>query len=80
VGKVDRPDNRKWNRAKAIHEFCLECLGGSAFEVSGCTLENCALYWFRRGTDDRPGRVKRVLSDDAKNRLFRAGRDFRARG
>lgn len=34
---------------KAIKAFCIECFGGKAREVKGCTAINCPLYEFRRG-------------------------------
>jgi hypothetical protein len=34
---------------RAIRYFCVECMGGSFQEVSGCTDLHCALFPYRLG-------------------------------
>lgn len=50
------------NPVKAIRQFCLACVGGSANEVKLCTGVRCALYPFRFGTN--PYRQKREMTDE----------------
>ena len=50
------------NPVKAIHAFCVECMGGNPKEVEGCTASEsssygfCPLYPFRMGKN--PYRVE----------------------
>ena len=39
----------KNSRAKAIREKCLDCCGGSKYEVKLCPCSKCALYPYRLG-------------------------------
>ena len=62
---------------KAIKAHCQECVGcdrhrggtygtselEASYEVIKCTDTKCQLYYYRRGRDERPGRVKRKLSE-----------------
>ena len=34
---------------KAIRKKCVECSGGSVYEVKLCTVKNCPLYCYRHG-------------------------------
>lgn len=34
---------------KAIRQFCVECNGGSVYEVKNCTSPRCPLFAFRFG-------------------------------
>lgn len=52
------------NPVKAIRAFCLECVGGSSYEVKDCTAKDCALYPFRFGKN--PYRTKRELTEEQK--------------
>mgnify|MGYP006989002728 CR=1 FL=1 len=38
---------------KIIRDHCLECSGGSRFEVHHCKVTDCRLYPFRKG-EERP--------------------------
>lgn len=49
--------------AKAIREFCLQCCGGSAADVRGCTSTICPLKPFRFGKNPY---VKRSLTEEQK--------------
>ena len=48
---------------KAIRAFCLECCGGSATEVKGCTCKNCALKPFRFGKNPY---IRREMTEEQK--------------
>lgn len=48
---------------KAIREFCLQCCGGSAVDVRGCTSTMCPLKPFRFGKNPY---VKRHLTEEQK--------------
>lgn len=47
----------KWHRRKAIHEFCIECMGGSEWvgrraciaAARSCPATGCPLWHFRPG-------------------------------
>ena len=52
------------NPVKAIRAFCLECCGGSSYEVKDCTSKECNLYPFRLGRN--PYRTKRELTEEQK--------------
>ena len=41
----------KRSPVKAIREHCVECMGGSRYDVKGCTSPGCHLYPFRMGTN-----------------------------
>ena len=43
---------------KAIREHCLECLGGSWYEVERCTAPWCSLHQYRFGNDPTPNAAK----------------------
>lgn len=49
---------------QALRERCVDCCGGSVFEVRACVAVACPSWPFRMGTD--PWREKRVMSDDQK--------------
>lgn len=49
---------------KAIRQFCIDCNGGSPYEVKNCTSPKCALYPFRFGKN--PYLPKRELTDEQK--------------
>ncbi len=36
---------------RAIRAKCLDCSGGSHYDVTNCLVRNCALYPFRHGTN-----------------------------
>ena len=63
------------NPVKAIHEFCIECMGGrgntgySAL-IKECASKDCSLYDFRFG--ENPYRSERTLSADHKRALIYA--------
>jgi len=48
---------------KAIHAFCVDCMGGSAYEVRGCNSYNCVLHPFRFGKNPF---IKREMTDEQK--------------
>ena len=52
------------NPVKAIRAFCLECVGGSPYEVDKCPCSDCQLFPFRHGKN--PFRTKRELTDEQK--------------
>ena len=52
------------NPVKAIRQFCIDCNGGSLYEVKNCTSPNCALFPFRFGKN--PYRTKREMTDEQK--------------
>ena len=58
---------------KAIHAFCIECMGGSAYEIKYCNSQNCPLFQFRFGKNPY---IKREMTDEqkeaAKDRLAKA--------
>jgi hypothetical protein len=37
------------NRAHAIREFCLECMGGQRQQINECNDRACALWEWRKG-------------------------------
>ena len=37
------------SRLKSIRKFCLECMGGSAYEVRYCPSQKCKFYKYRMG-------------------------------
>jgi len=45
---------------KAIRAKCVDCSGGSVYEVKSCPITDCPLYVFRAGKN--PFRKKRVLT------------------
>lgn len=53
---------KKINPVKAIRAFCVDCCGGSVYEVKLCTAPNCALYPFRLGKN--PYRTKREMTEE----------------
>lgn len=62
------------NPVKAIHAFCVECMGGNARDVVNCgsgpgSKYECPLYAFRQGKN--PYRTKRevVMTEEAKEAL-----------
>ena len=58
---------------KAIHAFCIDCMGGSVQEIKCCTSQNCPLFPFRQGKNPF---IKREMTDEqkdaAKERLAKA--------
>ena len=48
---------------KAIREFCLECCGGNAADVKGCTSQRCPLKPFRFGKNPY---IKREMTEEQK--------------
>lgn len=47
---------------QAIRKYCVECSGGSVYEVNKCTAKRCHLWSFRRGTgweDPETGKVEK---------------------
>jgi hypothetical protein len=52
------------NPTKAIRDFCLECEGGSARNVTYCISQRCSLYPFRKGRN--PFRIKKELTEEQK--------------
>ena len=50
------------NPVKAIRAFCIDCCGGSAYEVKLCTAPKCVLYPFRLGRN--PYRTKREMTEE----------------
>ena len=48
MSKVDTP-------IKTIRKFCIDCSGGSYYEVRNCLVKNCPLYPYRMGK--RPTQV-----------------------
>lgn len=63
--KAALPDDdakKKTNPVKAIRAFCIDCCGGSAYEVKLCTAPKCALYPFRLGKN--PYRTKREMTEE----------------
>lgn len=65
---------------KAIRANCLQCVGGSAYEVKTCTAKNCYLFPFRFGKN--PYTKKREMTEEqraaAADRL-RAAREKKER-
>ena len=65
---------------KAIRANCLQCVGGSAYEVRTCTAKNCYLFPFRFGKN--PYTKKREMTEEqraeAADRL-RAAREKKER-
>lgn len=55
------------NPVKAIRAFCLECSGGSTYEVKWCPREVCPLYPFRMGKN--PYRQRREITEEEKQAL-----------
>ncbi len=47
---------------KAIRANCLQCVGGSAYEVRTCTAKNCYLFPFRFGKN--PYTKKREMTEE----------------
>ena len=47
---------------KAIRANCLQCVGGSAYEVRTCTAKNCYLFPFRFGKN--PYTKKRKMTEE----------------
>jgi len=41
----------KKSPVKAIREYCVECMGGSRYDVKDCASAGCHLYPFRMGTN-----------------------------
>lgn len=58
---------------KAIHAFCIDCMGGSVQEIKYCNSCNCPLFHFRQGKNPF---IKREMTDEqkdaAKERLAKA--------
>ena len=66
----------KWHRKTAIHEFCMECMGGrewvgwkaAKMAARKCPATSCPLWHFRPGaggcTDDEPEAI--LEPDDAR--------------
>ena len=55
------------NPLKAIRAKCLDCMAGSANEISLCPSKDCPLFDFRFGKN--PFRKKRELTDEQKKQL-----------
>ena len=53
------------NPVKAIRAFCLDCCGGSPYEVKDCTARDCFLYPFRLGRN--PFRTKREMTEEQRS-------------
>lgn len=47
---------------KAIRANCLQCVGGSAYDVRTCTAKNCYLFPFRFGKN--PYTKKREMTEE----------------
>ena len=50
------------NPVKAIRAFCLECCGGSPYDVKDCSSRECNLYPFRLGKN--PYRTRREMTEE----------------
>lgn len=48
---------------KAIHAFCVECMGGSVQEIKYCNSRNCPLFQFRFGKNPF---IKREMTEEQK--------------
>jgi hypothetical protein len=44
----------KTSKAAAIRLFCIECMGGSVYEVSSCTARECTLWHHRLSASTLP--------------------------
>lgn len=51
---------------QSIKFFCIECMGGQASLVKGCTALNCPLYHYRTGHNTT---VKREMTDEQRKEL-----------
>ena len=49
---------------KAIRAKCLDCSGGSRYEVEQCVITDCPLYPYRLGKN--PNRKGQTLTDEQK--------------
>ena len=45
-------------RGEAIRKFCLECMGGSAYEVRLCTAPACPLFRYRLRNENKAIKVE----------------------
>jgi len=49
-GKIRQyKDRMDHSPKKAIRAHCVECMGGNAHDIPGCSSPKCALYLFRMG-------------------------------
>ena len=48
------------SKSAAIRLFCLECMGGSPYDVRACKTRECPLFWYRM-----PGKKWREAEEDA---------------
>ena len=62
---------------KAIRANCLQCVGGSAYEVRTCTAKNCYLFPFRFGKN--PYTKKREMTEEQRAEAADRLRKARAR-
>jgi len=44
-----RPDGVILTPIKTIRRFCIECMGGSPYDIPKCTSPSCWLYPYRMG-------------------------------
>lgn len=49
------------NPMKSIREKCLDCCAGSSLEVKLCNIQNCPLYPFRFGSEERKQALREWL-------------------
>lgn len=61
------PETKNLTPLSAVRKKCLECSNFSSSEIKECPITDCALYPFRFGKN--PGRQKRVLSEEQKEKL-----------
>ena len=61
----------KLTRAKAIKEFCVDCMNGQRNLVRECTSVLCPLYIYRTGKCDLPsGRKGRIMTEEHKQLML----------
>jgi len=51
--------------SKAIRDNCVECVGGSVYEVKSCVVYHCPLFPFRFGRNPKPKDLKVPVFDKA---------------
>lgn len=58
---------QRLTRGEAIRKFCLECMGGSAYEVRLCTAPSCPLFRYRMGNENKATKVEDASKTDVEN-------------
>jgi hypothetical protein len=58
---------QRLTRGEAIRKFCLQCMGGSAYEVRMCTAPACPLFRYRLGNENKAIKIENASKTEVEN-------------